>query len=280
MTEEMLNSVRAKPFIQNLSNDICCPFFDDNRNLHFLYQSSGEVMMVNELEKVERVHMTHGQPSGAVFDRDGTLYITDYAHGAVLAVHNDGGQSIVVGVYEDKPLKGPSTIINDAHGNLFFTDSGPFGETGLDRPIGSLFVITNSSSGQILKPISLESLAYPSGIATSPNGKFIYVAEQMTNRILRYFEKPAGVYNGSVFCQLSGGVGPCSIVCDKNGTLYVAQYDVADGAQEGRVFVISPTGQIQSNITVAGPELSGLAINGNYLYITERSTGCIYKVDL
>lgn len=48
----------------------------------------------------------------------------------------------------------------------------------------------------------------------------------MMNRILRFFEKPSGVYHGSVFVQLSGGIGPNSIVCDKNGTLYVAQYDI------------------------------------------------------
>jgi hypothetical protein len=48
---------------------------------------------------------------------------------------------------------------------LYFTDSGPFGDTGLHRPHGSIFSIVNSPSGQILKPISLENLAYPSGLA-------------------------------------------------------------------------------------------------------------------
>jgi aspartate beta-hydroxylase len=169
----MLATVRAKPYIQNLSHDICSPFFDKNKNLHFLSQESGEVMMVNELEKVERVHMTHGQPSGATYDSDGTLYITDFAHGAVLAVHPEGGQDLVVGVYEDKPLKGPNTIVQDNNGNVYFTDSGPFGETGLDSVTGSLFAITSTSAGQILKPLSLESLAYPTGVAVSPNGKFM-----------------------------------------------------------------------------------------------------------
>lgn len=130
-------------------------------------------MMVNEMEKVERVHMTHGQPSGAMYDSDGVLYVADFAHGAVLAVQPDGVHDVVVGVYEDRPLKGPNTIVKDKNGNIFFTDSGPFGETGLDSPSGSLFAIVSSSAGQILKPLSLESLAYPSGVAVSPNGKFM-----------------------------------------------------------------------------------------------------------
>jgi sugar lactone lactonase YvrE len=169
----MIPTIRSKPFIQNLSRDITSPFFDFNRNLHFICQNSGEIMMINELEKVERVHMTHGQPSGAIFDKEGTLYVSDFAHEAVLSVSHDGGQEIVVGVYEDKPLKGPNTLIQDQRGNLFFTDSGPPGETGLNNPSGSLFAIMNSSAGQILKPLSFENLAYPTGLTLSANSKFM-----------------------------------------------------------------------------------------------------------
>ena len=53
-----------------------------------------------------------------------------------------------------------------------------------------------------------------------------YVAELMNNRILRYFQKPEGVYQGSVFYQISGSIGPSSIAVDGNGNLYVGQYDL------------------------------------------------------
>jgi hypothetical protein len=43
----------------------------------------------------------------------------------------------------------------------------------VQAPDGSLFVISNSPSGQILKPISLRNLAGPTGIAVSPDGKFM-----------------------------------------------------------------------------------------------------------
>jgi sugar lactone lactonase YvrE len=90
-------TIRSKPFIQSLSHDITSPFFDENRNLHFICQNSGEIMMINELEKVERVHLTHGQPNGALFDaKDGILYITDFAHGAVLSVSSQDGNVVPV----------------------------------------------------------------------------------------------------------------------------------------------------------------------------------------
>jgi len=186
----------------------------------------------------------------------------------------------VVDVYEDKPLKGPNSIVFDLNGTMFFTDSGPLGETGLHSPRGSLYVIATSLSGKMLKPISLETLAYPTGIAISPDGKFIYVAEMMTNRILRFFQRPEGVYHGSVFYQLSGGIGPSSLVCDTHGTLYIGHSDSTDSTSEGNVYVVSNTGKLLSLILVNGPVISGLAINENFLYITERSSGSILRVEI
>lgn len=273
-------AIRAKPFIQNLPMDISSPFFDANGTLHFLCDS-GSVMMVDQNDKVSTVHSTQGMPSGAMFDKDGALYVTDFAHGSVLAIQLDSGeQDSLVGVYEDKPLKGPNAITQDKYGNFFFTDSGPFGQTGLDNPTGSLFTITNSPTGQILKPLSLENLAYPSGIAVSPNGRFIYVAEQMTNRLLRFFQQPEGVFHSSVFCQFSGGVGPSAVAIDDRGNIYVAHYDVAAMGAEGRISILGTNGDLKSNIVIAGPEITGLAVNEKYLYITERSNGIIYRLDI
>ena len=119
---------------------------------------------------------------------NGTLYITDYAHAGILSVDiQNGQQDLMVGVYEDKPFKGPSSVVLSSN-QIYFTDSGPLGETGLHSSSGNVFVIIDSPSGQILKPIALGTLAYPSAIAVSNNGKFVYVAEMMTNRIIRYFK--------------------------------------------------------------------------------------------
>ena len=53
-----------------------------------------------------------------------------------------------------------------------------------------------------------------------------YVAEMMKNRILRFYEKPEGVYHGSVFYQFSGGVGPTSICTDGSGNIFVGHYEI------------------------------------------------------
>lgn len=49
----------------------------------------------------------------------------------------------------------------------------------------------------------------------------------MANRVLRFFQQPAGVYHSSVFYQMSGGVGPCCLAIDPNtNNLFIGHYDV------------------------------------------------------
>ena len=163
---------KATTFVSGIGNDLCSPFFSPNGKLHAIRQNAGSVITIDNVGNTQVICSTGGQPSGAVYTSDGVLYVSDFGHSAVVSVQPDGQQDLVVGVYEDKPLKGPHSI-HISKGDIFFTDSGSFGETGLHNRSGSLFTISSSPSGQILKPLALETLAYPSGIAVSHDGKFM-----------------------------------------------------------------------------------------------------------
>jgi len=61
-------------------------------------------------------------------------------------------------------LIGPNSIVlSEELNSLFFTDSGPFGETSLENPKGSVYIIDLEEL--IIKPLALNCLAYPSGLA-------------------------------------------------------------------------------------------------------------------
>lgn len=271
-------ATKATIFVEGVGKgDVCSPFFSDNGLLHVVLQKTGDILSVNQFGQTSKVYSTGGQPSAACFHAEsGRLLVADLAMGAVLSLstETDGPFDHVVGVYEDRPLKGPSSICTSG-GSIFFSDSGVFGETGLHSQTGSLFCIT---AGQILRPISLGNLANPCGIACS--GSFIYVAEMMNNRVLRFFQRPEGVYHGSVFIQLSGGVGPSCLAVDAQGSLYIGVYDVRESSSSGTVLIVSSSGKLVGSITTSGPEISGVAIYDNILYITERSAGSISKISL
>lgn len=229
-----------------------------------------------------------GQPLGLEFDNQGIAFVCDAAHQAIfriVRVETDDGvprQEIepYVREYEQSQFLGPNSLcLSRRTGMLYFTDSGPFGETSMQNPRGSVFAI--SPATQLLIPLCLNTLAGPSGVALSPapDEKNIFVAETGMNRILRFTQHPPHVFHCSVFHQLSGRFGPTALAMSAAGHLFVAHFDFAENTETGRIVVLNLDGEVTGYISVPGPEITGLAITPDqrHLIITERSTTSLYR---
>lgn len=231
-----------------------------------------------------------GQPMGLEFDTQGAAFVCDAAHQAIFRitrVETEDGlprQEIepYVREYEQAQFLGPNSLcLSRQSGMLYFTDSGPFGETSMQNPRGSVFAI--SPSTQLLIPLCLNTLASPCGLALSqPDERHLYVCETAMNRILRFSQHPPGVYHCSVFSQLSGRFGPTAITVSDAGDIFVAHFDFAENAETGRVLILDVEGMVTAVLTVPGPEITGLCLTNDQrsLLITERSTTSLYRLPL
>jgi len=225
-----------------------------------------------------------GQPFGLVFNSQGVAFVCDAAHQAIFRIsksehEHEPRQQIepYVREYEQAQFLGPNSLCLSRNGMLYFTDSGPFGETSLQNPRGSVFAI--SSSTQLLIPLCLHTLAHPCGLALSPDEKNIYVAETSMNRILRFSQHPPGIFHCSVFAQLSGRFGPTALAVRDNGDIFVAHYDFAENTENGNILILDSEGKETGNIVVPGPEVTGLCLTPDqrHLLITEKSTTSLYR---
>mmetsp|Transcript_7081 Transcript_7081/g.7958 ORF Transcript_7081/g.7958 Transcript_7081/m.7958 type:complete len:99 (-) Transcript_7081:481-777(-) len=88
--------------------------------------------------KLVHAFSTNGQPTSIVFDQQGSSFIADTAHQAILSQtmnENRIETSPVIKDYEGQALRGPySMILSEKQNSLFFTDSGPWGESNLENP--------------------------------------------------------------------------------------------------------------------------------------------------
>lgn len=236
--------------------------------------------------QVEAWGSSSGQPSGLAFDASGAAYVCDAAHQAIFRIsrveeeQSPPRQEVepYVREYEREALLGPHSVaIAQESGMVYFTDSGPLGDTGISNPRGSVYAI--QASTQLLIPLTLHSLAYPTGVCLSPDGNVLYVAEMCKNRVLRYARRPASVYHCSVFHQLSGRLGPSALCCAQNGDLYIAHYDFGENSENGRILVLDQEGEVSAIMSVPGPEITGLCISPDerYLIITEATTASVYR---
>lgn len=173
-------------------------------------------------------------------------------------------------------------ILSEKNNSLYFTDSGPLGESSIESPSGSVFAIDLSVS--MLKPIIDGKLAHPCGLALSNDESMIYVAETGMNRILRIVCHNSGVYHTSVFHQFSGRFGPTALaIHPQDGKLYVARFDFTQSSKNGLISILDPNeGNIVEELNVNdSPEITGLffsKVQDDILYATESTTNSLLKI--
>lgn len=264
-----------------------CPTEDQDGNLYTV-STNGDVYQVQE-GQMEVAFTTGGQPTGLVFDTQGSSFIADQAHQAILSqtVTAEGNRIEITPVIKDfdgNALKGPnSMILSEKSNTLFFTDSGPLGETSLENPSGSVFAIDLGVS--MLKPVIYNKLAYPSGLALSAEENVLYVAETYANRVLRIVCHSSGVYHTSVFHQFTGRLGPSSIaVHPATGKLYVARYDFNECSKIGIISVLTEEGELENELVLPDhPEITGLSfskVQDDILYATDCATNSLLKIQV
>ena len=122
------------------------------------------------------------------------IFIADLAHQAIYCKTVDEKAETIFPLFEDFEgftLLGPNNICISSRVNcLFFTDSGPFGETSIENPEGSVFWC--DLEDRKVEPLALNCLAYPSGMALSGDENILYVTETCKNRVLRFIGTPDG----------------------------------------------------------------------------------------
>lgn len=244
----------------------------------------GNVLNIAENGEASVWLETGGAPQCIAFDGDGTANICDQASKSILTYNSNENQlTKVVDTYEERPLNGPNCIVVDDDQAVFFTDSGSFGECSLPRPSGSLYYIGGQE--RLLQPLLDNCLAHPYGVCVAGvgAGKRVFVAETLTNRILRGCQTSKGVYHFSVFHQFSGGMGPTGICVDASGNLYVARHDFGYEGAQGCITILSARGKVVGEVDTPAANVTGVALGPDsspYLYVTEADTKSIYRIAL
>lgn len=216
-------------------------------------------------------------------ERDGTLLPgfppDDYTGGWIEAVDlRSGASEVLYRECDSVSLKGPNDLIFDVQGGMWFTDHGKTHKRSRDR--GAVYYATPDGSSIREAIFPLDS---PNGIALSPDGGTLYVAETHTARLWAFDVVGPGQIaksRGRLFeiGRLVAGPGGHrlfdSIAVEANGNICVAS--IPDGisafAPDGAlVEVVAMDEPFATNICFGGPELSTA-------YITLSSTGRLAEV--
>jgi gluconolactonase len=250
------------------------PAFDRDGNLYWVNWTKSAIMRRTPGGEVSEVFNTGGIPAGLAFDREGWLYIADEGddnHG-VLRVRPDGsGREVVVNEYQGKPLNGANDLVFGPDGVLYFSD--PWRST-LENPIGGFYrYLPDGRLDQIDT-----GLCFPNGVAVSAAGDFVYLAETLKDRILRYRINGDGTMGPREhWADVPPPHGPDGMCFAANGELLVAHHDGsgievfdADGTWVEKIDI---PGRYTTNCCFGGA-------NNSTLIVTDVDTQSLYSVEL
>jgi gluconolactonase len=217
--------------------------------------------------------------NGLALDARGRLTLCEHGDRRISRLETNGGKRTLVDHYQGKRLNSPNDLVYHADGSLYFTDpiyGLPQRDKDPMRELDFCGVFRLSAQGELR--LLTDAMSRPNGLAFSPDGKTLYIANSDPARAvwMRYpVTEDGGIGAGSVLYDATSMVGkkpglPDGFKVDRDGNLW------ATGP--GGVYVISPQGKLLGRLET-GEATSNIAWgnDGGVLYITSDMYICRVK---
>ena len=180
MTIDLTN---IPPDFRILASDVLGPegpAIDSEGRLHLVSAEDGAIFRVSTDGDIKEVAHTGGRPNGLVFNSLGDMFVADAALKAILKIDNAGKTEVFVEDYEGTNFGGPNDLCFLPNGDLLFTD--PIRRPHPDPAISPVYRVTPDGKVSAFA----NELAYPNGIAVSPEGIHVYVSESRAQRLIAF----------------------------------------------------------------------------------------------
>jgi gluconolactonase len=175
--------------------------------------------------------------NGNAVDRQGRLYTCEYKSRRVTRTDGKGEITTLADRFEGKRLNAPNDIVVRRDGHAYFTD--PLFTPLEQRELDFYGVYHIAPSGQL--SLVAKSQTRPNGIALSPSGRILYVANTDEKNVKAYdVDRAGGTSNERILIRDLPG-GPDGLKTDSKGNLYVTsagiQIYTSGGAHVGTIEV-------------------------------------------
>ncbi|MRJ77246.1 hypothetical protein GEV29_11920 [Aeromicrobium sp. SMF47] len=207
---------------------------------------------------ITQIGKAGGEPNSLNFLPDGRLLIANFEGALQVLDTADGAVETLIDVVDGQAVTHANYALADANGFVWATESTRFPHPGPDKipemladPDGWLFVRRPDGSSEILA----DGLSFANGLALSPDGRHLYVAETFTGRLSRAAILPGGGLGElETYCILPEdgleaelmAAGPDGMAFDESGALWVGVYNrnalavIAPGGKDVQMYAFDP----------------------------------------
>ena len=239
--------------------------------------------------KVEVWKQPSNFANGRTLDSDGSILTCEHGGRRVTRTRADGTYEVVVDAHQGRKLNSPNDVVVGPDGAVWFTDppygieSNYEGYKSASEQSGNHVYRFDPARGETR--IAADDFDRPNGLAFSPDGAILYIADSGASRgaaygddafvpsrphHIRAFDLAVGgtLSGGRVFAVIDAGV-PDGIRVDASGNVWTSAWD--------GVRVHAPDGTMI--LKVALPEMvSNLCFGAGHAWIT--ATTSVYRIAL
>ena len=208
----------------------------------------------------------HG-PAGNAFDAQGRLYTCETRTRRVTRTDKTGNIEVLAERWEGKRLNAPTGIAVAKNGSVYFSDPA-FGEQSDHRELDFYGVYHIPPKG----PMSLVArfTTRPHGVALSPNGRTLYVADADAKNIRAFdLDKNGEASNDRVLVARIEGI-PTGIAVDDKGNLYVPANGICVYSPDGKRLHMIEMHEHVAACSFGEPDLKTLFVATRGLVIRAR----------
>lgn len=207
--------------------------FDQNGQLWFTESDGANLCRLSGSNIVRMAQ--DGMPDGITFDPVGRVYYCDIKNRVIRRYDPASGRTkTLVERVDGKSMGLPKNLAFDAMGNLAFTCPGD----STSFPTGYACVLPRRGSARRIG----SGFYYPSGLAFSPDGKYLVIAETGRQRLWRgYWDmKRARWSEIRPWAHIGGSIGPAGLAYAADGRLIVTTQG------DGAIKSITPDGVVET----------------------------------
>ena len=200
--------------------------------------------------------------NGNCFDAQGRFYTCESRTRRVVRMDKKGEMQVLAEKWDGKRLNAPNDIVVRKDGHIYFTDPA-FGNQADTRDLDFYGVYHISPKGDL--ELIAKPAGRPNGIALSPNGHILYVANSDEHNVRAYdVDRNGEVSHERVVISGVDGV-PDGIRVDDKGDIYVTATGVAVYDAQGKLVETLGMAETPANCAFGDTDLESL-------YITARTS--------
>jgi sugar lactone lactonase YvrE len=192
--------------------------------------------------------------NGIVFDKQGFMYVADYAEHNVLKIDMKT-KDIAVFAHNAK-MHQPNDLAIAPNETIYASDPD------WGKNTGQVWRVDRQGKTSLVAG----GMGTTNGIEVSPDGKTLYVNESVQRNVWSFPIKEDGSFGDKKLVKKFSDHGFDGMRCDVDGNLYITRYG------KGTVVKMSPKGEILKEIDVLGASPSNLCFggeDGRTVYVTE-----------